>query len=97
MKPMVISTFAGGLVALATAGCLGVVDPDSTDVAGVHERTGIGDPCVPAIENDTTFASFDESQVVIEDRSRACSSGPPSCPARRGRNEAPPARTQSLK
>ena len=32
--------------------------PDSTDVAGVHERLGIGDPCVPAIENDPTFASF---------------------------------------
>lgn len=75
MKSKVIFALSCSFVALATAGCLGVVDPDSTEVVGVHERTGIGDPCVPAIENDPTFASFHESQVVIEDRSRACSSG----------------------
>lgn len=75
MKFRTILAFLCSFVALATAGCLGVVDPDSTEVVGVHERPGIGDPCVPAIENDPTFASFHESQVVIEDRSRACASG----------------------
>lgn len=75
MKPIVISTITCGLVALATAGCLGVVDPDSTDVPGVHERLGIGDPCVPAAESDPRFASFHEAEVVIEDRSRSCTSG----------------------
>ena len=65
------------VVALASlaAGCLGQIDPDGAEPAGVTTRADIGAPCVPAIEDEPSFGGFNEREVAIETKSRSCSSG----------------------
>lgn len=63
------------LLLMLASGCLGLVEPDNSTVAGLQQGEGLGEPCVPEMESDPTFASFHESEVAIETHSPSCRSG----------------------
>jgi hypothetical protein len=74
LRTGLVASFAfAGALGFGASACNGLVDPD-TQVAGVSERLGIGDPCTPEVEKTPGFSGFSESQVAVEDQSRSCAS-----------------------